>query len=153
MRTFTRTIVTIGSAIALTAGSALSVSADEGDAIKYRKSVMQVNSGNIGGAVAIIKGKVPYKDDLVVFAEGLNSNAMLVPNAFKQKTTGGETQAKPEIWEDAADFQQKIKDFQAATADFLAAAKAGGPEAAGAKLGAVGDSCKGCHEKYRTKKS
>lgn len=153
MRTFIRTIVTIGSAIALTAGSALSVSADEGDAIKYRQSVMKANGGHIGGAVAIIKGKVPYKDDLVAHATGLSDMAKILPNAFKQKTTGGDTRAKPEIWDNAADFQQKIKDFQSATAELLAAATSGGPEAAGAKLGAVGDACSACHKKYREKKS
>jgi cytochrome c556 len=153
MRTFTRTILTIGSAIALTAGTALSVSADDEDAIKYRQSVMKANGGLISGAVAIIKGKVPYKDDLVPLATGLNEAAKAVPNAFKEKTSGGDTRAKPEIWEDAGDFQQKVKDLQSATADFLAAAKSGGPEAAGAKLGAVGDACTACHKKFRAKKS
>jgi cytochrome c556 len=129
------------------------VSADDEDFIKYRQSVMKVNGGNINGVVAIIKGKVPYKDDLVAHATGLHEMAMILPNAFKQKTTGGDTRAKPEIWEDWDDFQQKIKDFQSASADLLSAAKSGGPQAAGAKLGAVGDSCKGCHKKFRAKKS
>lgn len=153
MRTFTKTIVTIGSVIALTAGTALSVSADEEDFIKYRQAVMKTNGGNISGVVAIIKGKVPYKEDLVAHATGLNEIAMILPNAFKQKTTGGETRAKPEIWEDWDDFQQKIKDLQSATAELLAAANSGGAAAAGAKLGAVGDACSACHKKYRAKKS
>ena len=153
MRTFTRTIVTIGSAIALSAGTALSVSADDKAFIKYRQAVMSAVGGHMGGSVAIIKGAVPYKDDLVAHATGLNDMAQIAPNAFKQKTTGGETRAKPEIWEDHDEFMEKIKDFQTATADFLAAAKSGGPEAAGAKLEAVGDTCKGCHEKFREKKS
>ncbi len=153
MRTFTKAIVTIGSAIALTAGTALLVSADEKDAIKYRQAVMKAVGGHMGGAVAIIKGQVPYKDDLVAHTTGLHDMAHIVPNAFKQKTEGGKTRAKPEIWEDAQDFKQKIKDLLTATADFLAAAKAGGPEAAGAKLGAVGDACKACHKKFRAKKS
>ena len=153
MRTITRMILTIGSAFALLAATALSVSADDEDYIKYRQSVMSANGGHISAAVAIIKGKVPYKEDLVAHATGMNENAMTVMNAFKQKTSGGDTRAKPEIWENWADFEQKVKDLQAATADFLAAAKSGGPEAAGAKLGPVGDACKGCHEKYREKKS
>jgi cytochrome c556 len=153
MRTFSRTIVIIGSAIALTAGPVFSVSADSEETIKYRQSVMKSVGGHMGGAVAIIKGKVPYKEDLVAHVAGLDGMASILPNAFKQKTEGGETRAKPEIWQDAADFQQKIKDLQAATADFLAAAKSGGPEAAGAKLGAVGDACSACHKKYREKKS
>ncbi len=153
MRTFTKTIVTIGSAIALTAGTALSVSADDKAYIKYRQAVMSAVGGHMGGAVAIIKGDVPYTEDLVAHATGLNDMAKAAPNAFKQETSGGETRAKPEIWKDHDEFIQQLKDMQTATADFLAAAKAGGPAAAAEKLEAVGDSCKGCHKKFREKKS
>ena len=114
---------------------------------------MEAVGGHMGGSVAIIKGKVPYKDDLVAHATGLNDMASIAANAFKQKTEGGKTRAKPNIWEDAGDFSDKIEDMKKATAAFLAAAKSGGPAAAGAKLGAVGDSCKGCHKKFRAKKS
>jgi cytochrome c556 len=153
MKTFIKAIVTIASAVMLTAGTVLSVSADDEAAIKYRQATMKAIGGHMGGSVAIIKGQVPYKDDLVAHAAGLDDMAKTLPNAFKIKTTGGKTRAKPEIWKDADDFQQKIKSLQAATADFLAAAKSGGPEAAGAKLGAVGEACKGCHKKFRAKKS
>lgn len=153
MRNFTTAILTIGSSIALLAGTAVSVNADDKGAIKYRQAVMKANGGHIGAAVAIIKGQVPYKDDLVAHATGLNDMAVILPNAFKIKTSGGKTRAKPDIWEEPSEFQQKIKDLQTATADFLAAAKSGGPEAAGAKLGAVGDACKGCHQTFRAKKS
>lgn len=153
MRTLTRTIVTIGSAVALTAGTALSVSADDKAFIKYRQAVMSAVGGHMGGSVAIIKGAVPYKDDLVAHATGLNDMAQIVPNAFKQETSGGETRAKPEIWKDHDEFMQKVKDMQTASADFLAAAKSGGPAAAGEKLDALGDTCKGCHKKFREKKN
>ncbi len=153
MQTFTRAILTMGSAIALTAGTTLSVGADDNAAIKYRQAVMKAVGGHTGGAVAIIKGKVPYKEDLVAHATGLNDMANIIANAFKHKTEGGKTRAKPNIWEDAGDFRQKIEDLKTAAADFLAAAKSGGLEAAGAKLGAVGESCKGCHKKFRAKKS
>ena len=153
MRTITRVILTIGSSIALLAATALSVSADDKDYIKYRQSVMKSVGGHMGGAVAIVKGQVPYESDLVAHAAGLNGMAQILPNAFKQKTSGGETQAKPNIWEDPDEFMQKIKNLQAATAEFLAAAQSGGKAAAGGKLGAVGDACKGCHETFREKKS
>ncbi len=153
MRTFTKAILTIGTAAALSAGTAFSVSADDKAAIKYRQAVMSAVGGHMGGSVAIIKGKVPYKEDLVAYATGLDDMANIAANAFKHKTDGGKTRAKPNIWEDVGDFDQKIEDLKKATADFLAAARSGGPEAAGAKLGAVGDSCKGCHKKFRAKKS
>ena len=153
MRTFTTAIVTIGSAVALTAGTAFSVSAEDSPSIKYRQAVMRAVSGHMGASVAIIKGQVPYADDLVAHATGLNDMANVYANAFKEKTHGGKTRAKPKIWEEADDFSQKIENLKKATADFLAAAKSGGPAKAGAKLGAVGDACKGCHKKYRAKKS
>ena len=152
MRTFTKAIVMIGSAVALTVGGAHSVSADDKAYIKYRQSAMKAMSGHISGAVAIIKGQVPYKDDLVTHVTGLRDTTKVLPNAFKQKTSGGKTRAKDDIWEDADDFKQKVMALQTAAEDFLAAAKSG-PEAAGAKLGAVGEACKGCHKKYRAKKS
>ena len=71
MRMFTKAIVMIGSVFALTAGSALSVSADDNAYIKYRQSAMKAMSGHISGAVAIIKGEVPYTDDLVTQVTGL----------------------------------------------------------------------------------
>lgn len=153
MRTFTRPIVIIGSAIALTAGAALTVSADEAGAVKYRQAVMKAVGGHMGAAVAIIKGQVPYKDDLVAHARGLDAMADLVANAFEQETFGGKTRAKDNIWEDAAGFNEKAEALKKATAALLSAAESGGPEAAGAKLGAVGDACKACHQKYRAKKS
>ena len=153
MRPFTKSIVIVGSAIALTAGTALSVNADDAAAIKYRQAVMKAVGGHMGGSVAIIKGQVPFKDDLVAHARGLNDMANLTANAFKQETFGGKTRAKDNIWEDATGFNQQVEDFKKATAAFLSAAESGGPEAAGAKLGAVGDTCKGCHKKYRAKKS
>ena len=153
MRTFTRVILTIGSSVALLAATALSVSADDEAFIKYRQSAMKAMGGHMGGAVAIVKGEVPYESDLVAHATGLDETAQVVPNAFKQETSGGETRAKPAIWKDSDEFMQKIKDLQSATAAFLAAAKSGGKSAAGEKLGAVGDACKGCHETFREKKS
>ena len=153
MKTFTRTIMIIVSAIALTAGSAPSVNAEEKDYIKYRQAIMKMNGGQISAAFAILKGKVPYEEDLVTFAMGLDQTAKVLPNAFKTKTSGGKTRAKPGIWENPEDFSQKISDFQKATADFLAAARSGGIEAARAKAGALGDACTACHKKYRAKKS
>ena len=154
MRTIPRAIVVMGGAIALATGSVLSVSAqDDEAAIKYRQAVMSAVGGHMGGSVAIIKGAVPYKEDLVAHARGLNDMANVVSNAFKIETMGGDTRAKDEIWEDAADFNQKVEDFKKATAAFLAAAESGGPAAAAGKLDAVGDTCKGCHKKFREKKS
>lgn len=62
---------------------------------------------------------------------------------------GVKTDALPVIWEDRADFEQKIADFRAAS-DTLAATAAGGDLAAiGAAFGETGGTCKSCHQKFR----
>ena len=128
-------------------------SADEEAAIKYRQNLMKANSAHIGSIVAIVKGQVPHTDHLVAHAEALNSTAMMVGPAFSQRTEGGETRAKADIWKMSAEFDEKVKALRDATAVLLSAAKSGGADAVGPKIGAVGDSCKGCHEKFREKKS
>lgn len=63
--------------------------------------------------------------------------------------SGVKTDALPVIWEDMADFEQKVADFHAAS-DNLAAVAAGGDLAAiGAAFGETGGTCKSCHQKFR----
>lgn len=62
----------------------------------------------------------------------------------------GKTGAKPAIWQNPQDFAQKAKDYEAATkqlGDAMTAVKADEIKAGFAK---VQDSCKACHDKYRT---
>lgn len=57
--------------------------------------------------------------------------------------------AKPEIWSDAAGFKQKEQAFQDGVAKLSAAADSGDLAKVRAAFGAVGASCKACHDAYR----
>ena len=61
----------------------------------------------------------------------------------------GKTGAKPEIWANPKDFAAKLRNFQAATASFNAAAKAGDVNAIKARFSDLGGTCKACHDTYR----
>ncbi|SNS96276.1 MULTISPECIES: cytochrome c [unclassified Azospirillum] len=61
----------------------------------------------------------------------------------------GESEAKPNIWENMDDFKAKTVAFQTASAELVTAAAGGDKAAIGAALGKVGGTCKGCHETYR----
>lgn len=71
------------------------------------------------------------------------------------KGTGAEagvkTAAKPEIWTDAAGFKKAAGDFSVAAKAFKVAADSGDLAASGKALGALGGTCKGCHEKFKNK--
>ena len=59
------------------------------------------------------------------------------------------TKAKPEIWRNEAEIGRLMTDLQSKTAALATAAKGGNVDAAKAALGAAGQTCKACHDKYK----
>ena len=62
----------------------------------------------------------------------------------------GKTGAKPEIWQNQADFIAKLRNFQAAATAMNAAAAGADVDAMKARFGAMNQACKACHDKYRS---
>jgi cytochrome c556 len=62
----------------------------------------------------------------------------------------GKTGAKPEIWQDPKDFAVKLAAFQKAAGAFNAAAASGDMAATRARFSELGQTCKSCHDKYRS---
>lgn len=120
--------------------------------IKYRQNIMKSVGGHTGAIAQIVKGESPHKSHLVSHAQALRDLVSMVPDAFDQKTSGGKTRAKPDIWTDASGFREAANDAAAATKAFAEAAASGDDGAVGEKLKAVFDGCKGCHKNYREKK-
>ncbi|GLR48017.1 c-type cytochrome [Sphingomonas astaxanthinifaciens] len=63
----------------------------------------------------------------------------------------GKTHAKPEIWQNRADFDAKMANFGAAAKAFQAAAAAGDLGAMKAAHQKLGQTCGSCHNSYRLK--
>jgi cytochrome c556 len=138
--------IVVGS-LALGGGLGVALAADP--AQERHLAMEQVNDA-AQPLFAIAKKEAPF-DAAVV---GKNAGTILeklkqAQGLFPAGSSGGKSRAKPEIWNDAAGFDKAMKDAQAAVTK-LAAAK---DEAAfAAAIGALGASCKGCHEKYRLPK-
>ena len=62
----------------------------------------------------------------------------------------GKTGAKPEIWQKPQDFAVKLHNFQVAARAFDAAAKAGDLNAIKERYAGLADTCKACHDTYRS---
>jgi cytochrome c556 len=62
----------------------------------------------------------------------------------------GKTGAKPEIWQNPQDFSAKLRNFQAASQTFTAAARSGDVGAIKGRYAELGQACKSCHDKYRS---
>lgn len=121
------------------------------DAVKARHAQMQMVGYHIGVLGGVAKGEIAY-DSAVVDAAANNlaslagmAHATLWVEGSEQGAVEG-SRAKAEIWSDAAGFDAKFTDMETAALALVGAADAG---AVGAGMGALGGSCKGCHETYR----
>ena len=120
------------------------------DPIARRREIMKTSVGPSAKASnEMIKGEKPYDakaaaDAMSKISTGWAEFSKLFP---KGSETGGETRASPKIWENMADFESKGKALTTA-ADAAAVEAAKGPDAFKAAFGAVGGSCKSCHDVY-----
>ncbi len=121
-------------------------------AITYRQAVMQVQNHHLGRIFAMANGRMPF--DAKVAAEDaalLDTIDKLPFVAFIDGSDKGETKAKPEIWKERAKFDAAALKMQEDVAKLNAAAKTGSLDAIRAAAGAVGQSCKACHDDYQAK--
>jgi cytochrome c556 len=137
----------VSATVAVAIGATASLA--QQDPIAARKALMKAN----GGLSKMVKGEASFDLDTAKKAFATFEDAAAkMPNLFPPDSkTGGETAAKPKIWEDTADFKARfvklgndaktasasVKDLDSLKTTFPALAK----------------NCGGCHELYRIKKS
>ena len=141
-------------ALAGSIGFSAAQAAEPDDAIKYRKSVMEVVGGHTGAFFAILQGKVDHPDALLYHAKGIADASNHAPAAFEQNTAGQgdeKTTAKDDIWADGSDFGEDMDDFKTAAVALATAVESGDMAAIGPAAGALGNACKHCHDDFRTK--
>jgi len=130
------------------AGAAVAVVAAE--AFHERHMAMEAVGDAMKPLGAIAKKQAPFdaavvKANATTIADSLKKASALFPAG----SGGGESRAKPEIWTDAAGFEKGMKDAHAAA---VALQSVSDEAAFGPALGALGSTCKGCHDKYRLPK-
>jgi cytochrome c556 len=122
------------------------------DAVKYRQSVFSVMAAHTGRIGAVVKGERPY-DKAAVEADAavIEMMAKLPWSAFPQGSDLQNSKAKPEVWKDQDKFKAGADKLQTEAAKLASAAKSGDLNAIKAAFGAVGQSCKACHDNFRNK--
>ncbi len=123
------------------------------DAIKYRQSALFIQGQHFGRIGAMANGKVPF--DAKVAAENADlvaEMAKLPWAAFGPGTDkGGNTKAKPEIWTDQAKFKESSDRLIVESGKLAAAAKTGNLDSLKTAFAATADTCKSCHDAFRSK--
>jgi cytochrome c556 len=126
-------------------GASLAVVA--ADAFQDRHMAMEEINDAMKALGAIAKKEAPF-DAVVVKASAttIAENLKKAQSLFPAGSEGGESLAKPEIWTDAAGFEKTMKDAHAAA---VALQSVSDEAAFRPALGALGGSCKACHDKFR----
>lgn len=122
------------------------------DAIKYRQSAMALQNNHMGRLFAMTTGRVPF--DAKAASEQIDIIAMLNRMQFVAFTEGsdlGATKAKPTIWTEKDKFAAAVAKSQDDVGKLVVAGRTGNLDQIKAATGAVGQSCKSCHDDYRAK--
>jgi cytochrome c556 len=120
------------------------------DVVQERHMAMEAVGDAMGPLGAMAKKQAPFdaavvKAKATAIADNLEKSVSLFPVG----SGGGKSRAKPEIWSDAPGFEKEMKDSHAAA---VALQSVSDEAAYGPALGALGASCKSCHDKYRLPK-
>lgn len=120
-------------------------------AIKYRQSAMAIQSNHLGRIFAMVNGQVPF--DAKVAQENIEIigllNSRVQFGAFIEGSDKGNTRAKPEIWTERDKWSAAVAKSQDDVNKLVAAGRTGNLDQIKAAAGAVGQSCKACHDAYQ----
>lgn len=121
-------------------------------AVEYRQSLFHV-IGAAGGPVGgMLRGRVPYDAKAVTLAATrLEVVAGMIPELTATDTSKlvTNTEAKPEIWANKADFDAKAAALVKAAGALKTISAAGDDAATKKAMGEMMGACKSCHDKYK----
>ena len=139
--------------VAVAVGGAYAKFAKSEDAIKYRKAVMFLIGQHFGRMGAVVKGKADYDQQAftrnAMVMEALSHlpwEASMVPGTDK-----GDTTLNAAVFAKQDEFKAGAQAFETGAAKLVSVSQSGDLGAIKTQFGEVAKSCKGCHDKFRTK--
>jgi cytochrome c556 len=120
-------------------------------ALKYRKAVYQVIAWNFGPMSAMAQGKIPFSAaDFTLHAERVAELTPMLAESYSPESQGvANSKLKPEMWQNRADFDAKLKDLVDRSAMLAKVAKSGDEAKSKEAFFDTANACKACHDKYK----
>lgn len=136
-------------AVQSTAATAADTAAE---AIAERQALLKSMGGSMRPMAAIARGQA--EADKAVMTRHANNVAakargLAASFAMDTRSSGIASDALPAIWTSKADFNRKAAALVTASGRLQTAANSGDVASFSAALGAVGQTCKDCHDSYR----
>lgn len=122
-------------------------------AVEYRQAAFELMGVHFKRLNTMAQGKAAY--DAKAIEENMAVIAVVSRLPFTAFVPGSDkvkgTEALPEVWSQPAKFQEAADKFQGEVAKLQTAVKGGKPEDVKVAAGAVGQSCKACHDTFKQK--
>lgn len=121
--------------------------------VKERKAAFTLMAWYFGPLGAVAKGEKPFnKDDAVRATNFLVPLSKMPWEGFVAGTENvGNTEALPAVWSNGAKFKELAGKLETEMVKLQQTAAAGDAEAFKKQFGAVGGTCKSCHDDFKKK--
>ncbi|MFC4699720.1 c-type cytochrome [Glaciecola siphonariae] len=120
--------------------------------VQFRQAILQLVRSNMGPLGAMAKGNIPYNEQVMIKnSQRIEQLGLMMEDYFAPDTRAFnvETGSKDSIWENQADFYQKAQNMVEAAAAVQKVAIAGDSDDYRKTIGALGATCKACHDDYK----
>lgn len=146
------TPVVLLAGVLLAGSNAMAQFAKPEDAIKYRKAAFTLVGAHFSRLGAMATGKTPFDAKLAAENAEIVAELSKLPwHAFTEGTDKGETRAKTEIWTQAAKFKEMSDKFVTEASKLNSVAKTGQVDQIKIAFAQTADTCKACHDSFRSK--
>lgn len=121
-------------------------------AVDFRKAVLQLVRSNMGPLGGMAKGQIDYDSDVIkTNALRIQQLSLMMGDYFELDTRKFpvKTNALDIIWEEMDDFKSKTQDLVDAATNLQKVALAKDEDNYRKAIGALGATCKACHDKFK----
>ena len=117
--------------------------------VAARQAALHLSGAAMGNMKAVIDNGGAVRTQ-VHAARGVMRWARVLPTMFPDSTRGvGPSRARPEIWDNRADFEAKAAAYAAAATRLAEVAQSGDTAAFAAQFDATRATCQACHDRYQ----
>lgn len=119
------------------------------DAYDYRRSVMKSLGSHTHAFFLIFSGKVDQSTQMSTHANAISAIGAEISTLFPPGSSVDDSQALSLIWEEPEQFSEVTENTKIVTARLAEAVAGGDRQAVAQGFRALGNACKGCHDRYR----
>jgi cytochrome c556 len=120
--------------------------------VKERMDLMDTQKEAMKILGSMAKGKIPFDAaKAALAARDIETTSAKIPELFPEGSSGGHSEAKPEVWTKWDEFTGDAEALAAAAKDLVMVLENGAQDWT-AKFQGVTDACKTCHKTFRAEK-